>query len=78
MTKIDVLAVMDSIASAYQELGAPITAKAVREARAAVANLIEAANFLKITLTTDHPVETDFEESLHRFTDALARIGGAA
>lgn len=73
--RIDVLAVMDSIASAYQELGAPNTATTVRSARAAVADLIEAANYLR-QRTRIAVLRTDEPNPIERFDAAVARVGG--
>lgn len=101
-TKVDVLAVMDAAASRSQERAASIggdswihqqSADAMRQARAAVAELIEAdreydeANSDWEEVTSIDPAETDdetwrlvsdrFEAAIMRRMNALYRIGGA-
>ena len=80
-TKVDVLAVMDAAASRSQERAASIggdswihqqSADAMRQARAAVAELIEAADKLQRIY---HLMDTD--PDFIRLRAALSRIGGA-
>ncbi len=79
-TKVDVLAVMDAAASRSQERAASIggdswihqqSADAMRQARAAVAELIEAA------LVIEDSRDSSLMAEWNRLTDALSRIGGA-
>lgn len=87
MTKIDVLAVMDGAwrVFASQSIrsgdGADYQADAVKEARAAVAELIESAVeglAMLDTFNFDHGMYPEQIAHLTKLRAALARIGGAA
>ena len=92
-TKVDVLAVLNEAARHADGGGAPLNGDAIRQARAAVADLIEAdleydeANSDWGEVTSRDPDETDdetwrlvsdrFEAAVMRRMNALDRIGGA-
>ncbi len=90
-TKVDVLAVMDAAASRSQERAASIggdswihqqSADAMRQARAAVAELIEAARELlavseMAAMLNVFPGNPNANGPLPRTRAALSRIGGA-
>ena len=69
MSAPDVLAVMDDARDVLTALGSPGTANGVAEARAAVAELIEAA---KQAIRMDAGID-----DRNRLRAALARVGGA-
>lgn len=73
---VDVLAVMDTVESGIRSMGVvhdfPLPSEAVREARAAVAELIEAARFAQETLAKIHG--TDATHAARMLAAALEAI----
>lgn len=75
--RIDVLAVMDGFANRASYDFPALTVAELREARAAVAELIEAAKLLNCELPSPADAEVDYASAIDRFAAALARVGGA-
>ena len=73
MSAPDVLAVLDDARNVLTSLGSPGTANGVAEARAAVAELVEAGKFL-----ASNPLGMVTPGALNRWNAALARVQGGA
>ncbi|MBO9766481.1 MULTISPECIES: hypothetical protein [Xanthomonas] len=75
---VNVLAVMDSVIAGEREWGAYEAANALTNARAAVAELIEAASGIEGLARLRAAPLRDYRAAVDRLTAALARVGGAA
>lgn len=75
--RIDVLAVMDRVIELEQNWGDHVTANAVTQARAAMAELIEATKDFVEVRTHNGPRMHYGPAESERLHAALARVGGA-
>lgn len=77
--RIDVLAVMDEAGIAFNAIGRVLRAEQLSEARAAVAELIEAvrsAKFARVDYDAGPAMFEITEDDLLRISGALARVQG--